>query len=95
MSEKCIKTGADVYLEEYGCVVHGDLFVTGSGTYVFNASYPSDWKSVAQWHGTDTTSEGCDIVVERIAFERRGVFVFDALDVTQSPSFTAFRAKWG
>jgi len=29
MSNHCIKTGADVWLPEYECLIHGDLFEVG------------------------------------------------------------------
>jgi len=36
----CIKTGADVYLPEHGCTVHGDLFRVGD-TYILHCG--SQW----------------------------------------------------
>jgi len=38
----CIKTGADVYLPEYGALVHGDLFQVGQ---VYILACGTNWRS--------------------------------------------------
>lgn len=90
MSEKCIKTGAWVYLDEWGIGVHGDLFITPQGTYILHCNYP--WKQNCREDGIDRDFEA---QFWKIAYERDGTIVADACDVTQSPAFTTFRAKWG
>ena len=93
MSEKCIKTGADVFLENYGKVVHGDLFITaGRGhTYILYVNY--DYSNMEPYDPAG--GDSADAIFHEIAFERNGVIVANSFDVSESDAFSAFRAKWG
>lgn len=93
MSERCIKTGADVWLEEYGLLLHGDLFITPEGVYIFNAN--PEWRDHATRIDPDKGTGRADLLVHKIEFERRGVFVINSYSAGQSKSLDEFRAKWG
>lgn len=91
MSEKCIKTGADVYLEQYGKVVHGDLFITADHTYILDVNY--DYSNMEPYDLAGGAH--ADATFHKIVFEKNGILVADSFEVSQSPAFDVFRAKWG
>jgi hypothetical protein len=72
----CIKTGADVYLAEYGKVVHGDLFIVGDA-YLLHCNYP--WKEECGF--CDTPHKDVHAVFHAIALSIDGVIIADAGDV--------------
>lgn len=43
----CIKTGADVWIEQHSCLVHGDLFEVGD-CYILNCG--AGWEHCTSWH---------------------------------------------
>lgn len=73
----CIKTGADVYLAEYGKVVHGDLFVV-SDIYVLHVDYP--WKEDCGF--VDTPPANVHATFHAISLSIDGVIIADAGDVS-------------
>lgn len=55
---QCIKTGCEVFLEEYSCSVHGDLFITSNGLYLIRTC-PIDYSRLNR-------QEDCYMSVEAI-----------------------------
>jgi hypothetical protein len=84
----CIKTGADVYLAEYGKVVHGDLFIV-SDTYLLHCNYP--WKEECGF--VDTPPEGVHATFHAISLSIDGVIIADEGDVSTTQLLRYYLGK--
>lgn len=95
---KCIKTGCDVFLMEYGSFVHGDAFETASGDLVIRACHvdrkPQGSKRhftvmlIDYWFDQNETSMARNgtIIVERGMFTNHG---YDGIEEPQKAASTA------
>lgn len=79
MRPQCVITGCTLVLTNERATVHGDLHLVG-GAFVFNAVLNRNGDAAREHELCDEvmgSTRKCVAVDSNLAFERRGVFVFD------------------